>query len=186
MSSLLILVFSPESTFTLNLHCNLNVHYCKGHVETADTKDQSNAIVYWVWYLVCRHCRYEDQSMQCIECCAMSRLSILVFSPESTSTLNLHCNSNVHYCKGHVETVNTKDQSNAIVYWVWYLVCRHCRYEDQSMQCIECCAMSRLSILVFSPESTSTLNLHCNSNVHYCKGHSETVDTKDQSNAIVY
>ena len=80
----------------------------------------------------------------------MSRLSILVFSPESTSTLNLHCNLNVHYCKGHVETVDTKDQSNAIVYWVWYLVCRHCRYEDQSMQCIECCAMSRLSILVFS------------------------------------
>ena len=34
-----------------------------------DTKDQSNAIVYCVWYLVCRHCRYEDQSTQCIECC---------------------------------------------------------------------------------------------------------------------
>ena len=28
----------------------------------------SNTIVYCVWYLVCRHCRYEDQSMQCIEC----------------------------------------------------------------------------------------------------------------------
>ena len=27
-----------------------------------DTKDQSNTIVYCVWYLVCRHCRYEDQS----------------------------------------------------------------------------------------------------------------------------
>ena len=25
----------------------------------------SNGIVYYVWYLVCR---YEDQSMQCIEC----------------------------------------------------------------------------------------------------------------------
>ena len=33
-----------------------------------DTKDQSIAIVYCVWYLVCRHCQYEDQSMQCIEC----------------------------------------------------------------------------------------------------------------------
>ena len=31
-------------------------------------KIKSNAIVYWVWYLVCRHCWYEDQSMQCIEC----------------------------------------------------------------------------------------------------------------------
>ena len=27
--------------------------YIKGHVETVDTKDQSNAIVYLVWYLVC-------------------------------------------------------------------------------------------------------------------------------------
>ena len=42
--------------------------YIKGHVEKVDTKDQSNAIVYWVWYLVCRHCRYKDQSIQCIEC----------------------------------------------------------------------------------------------------------------------
>ena len=45
-----------------------------------DTKDQRNAIVYWVGYLVCWqcrhryhwmvcwHCRHEDQSMQCIEC----------------------------------------------------------------------------------------------------------------------
>ena len=28
--------------------------YIKGHVETVDTKDQSNAIVYCVWYLVCK------------------------------------------------------------------------------------------------------------------------------------
>ena len=42
--------------------------YIKGHVEMVDTKDQSNAIVYWVWYFVCRHCRYKDQSMQGIEC----------------------------------------------------------------------------------------------------------------------
>ena len=42
-----------------------------------DTKDQSNAIVYWVWYLVHQHCRYKDQSMQCIEYC-LSRLSILL------------------------------------------------------------------------------------------------------------
>ena len=38
-----------------------------GHVRMVDTKDQSNAIVYWVWYLVCWHCQYEDQSTQCIE-----------------------------------------------------------------------------------------------------------------------
>ena len=25
-------------------------------------------IVYCVWYLVCQHCWYKDQSMQCIEC----------------------------------------------------------------------------------------------------------------------
>ena len=36
------------------------------YVETVDTG-------------VCRHCRNEDQSMQCNECYAMSRLLILVF-----------------------------------------------------------------------------------------------------------
>ena len=50
-------------------HCHLICCvYIKGHVEMVDTKDQSNAIVYWVWYFVCRHCRYKDQSMQGIEC----------------------------------------------------------------------------------------------------------------------
>ena len=34
--------------------------------------------------------------------------------------------------------VNTKDQSNAIVYWVGYLVCQHWQYKDQSTQCILC------------------------------------------------
>ena len=42
------------------------------------------------------------------------------------------------YIKGHVEMVNTKDQSNAIVYCICYVVCQHCRHEDQSMLCIEC------------------------------------------------
>ena len=42
--------------------------YIKGHFETVDTKEQSNAIVYCVCYVVCQHCRYEHQSMQCIEC----------------------------------------------------------------------------------------------------------------------
>ena len=42
--------------------------YIKGHVKMVDTMDQSNAIVYCVWYLFCWHCRYEDQSRQCIEC----------------------------------------------------------------------------------------------------------------------
>ena len=35
-----------------------------------------------------------------------------------------------------VEAVNTKDQSNAIVCWVWYLVCQHYQYKDQSQQYI--------------------------------------------------
>ena len=34
--------------------------------------------------------------------------------------------------------VNTKDQSNAIVYCVCCVICWHCWHEDQSMQCIEC------------------------------------------------
>ena len=33
--------------------------------------------------------------------------------------------------------VDTKDQSNAIVYCVCNVVCQHCRHEDQSMQSIE-------------------------------------------------
>ena len=50
-------------------HCHLICCvYIKGHVEMVDTKDQSNAIVYWVWYFVCQHCWYKDQSMQGIEC----------------------------------------------------------------------------------------------------------------------
>ena len=50
-------------------HCHLICCvYIKGHVEMVDTKDQSNAIVYWVWYFVCWHCWYKDQSMQGIEC----------------------------------------------------------------------------------------------------------------------
>ena len=42
--------------------------YIKGHVKIVDTKDQSNAIAYCVCYVVCQHCWYEHQSMQCIEC----------------------------------------------------------------------------------------------------------------------
>ena len=38
-------------------HCDHSHLICiKGHVKTVDTKDQSNAIVYCVWYLVCQHC----------------------------------------------------------------------------------------------------------------------------------
>ena len=44
-----------------------------------DTKDQSNAIVYCVWYLVCRHCQYKDQSTQCIECYVFETVDTLVF-----------------------------------------------------------------------------------------------------------
>ena len=32
------------------------------------------------------------------------------------------------YIKGHVEMVNTKDQSNAIVYCACYVVCRQCQH----------------------------------------------------------
>ena len=58
---------SEEATHCDHCHliCCVNI---KGHVEMVDTKDQSNAIVYWVWYFVCWHCRYKDQSMQGIEC----------------------------------------------------------------------------------------------------------------------
>ena len=38
-------------------HCHLICCvYIKGHVEAVDTKDQSNGIVYSVWYVVCQHC----------------------------------------------------------------------------------------------------------------------------------
>ena len=50
-------------------HCHLICCvYIKGHVKMVDTKDQSNAIVYFVCYVVCQHCQHEDQRMQCIEC----------------------------------------------------------------------------------------------------------------------
>ena len=62
------------------------------------------------------------------------------------------------YIKGHVKTVNAKDQSNAIVYCVWYLFCQHCQYKNQSMQCIECyvCRDSQYTVLVFV-----ALTQHC-------------------------
>ena len=37
------------------------------------------------------------------------------------------------YIKGHVEIVNTKDQSNAIVYCVCYVVCRQCRHTQRKL-----------------------------------------------------
>ena len=40
-------------------HCHLICCvYIKGHVEMVDTKDQNNAIVYCVCYVVCQHCWY--------------------------------------------------------------------------------------------------------------------------------
>ena len=36
----------------------------------------SNAIVYCVWYLVCWHCPYKDQSTQCIECYVYQHTSV--------------------------------------------------------------------------------------------------------------
>ena len=71
------LVIQSKFCFKSNFHVIRSLHiriyivvwmYIKGHVKTVDTKDQSNAIVYWVWDLFCQHCQYKDQSTQCIEC----------------------------------------------------------------------------------------------------------------------
>ena len=37
------------------------------------------------------------------------------------------------YIKGHVKTVYTKDQSNAIVYGVCYVVCRQCQHTKRNL-----------------------------------------------------
>ena len=37
--------------------------YIKGHVETVDTKDQSNAIVYCVCYVVCQQCKHTQRRL---------------------------------------------------------------------------------------------------------------------------
>ena len=37
------------------------------------------------------------------------------------------------YIKGHVKMVNTKDQSNATVYCVCYVVCRQCRHIQRKL-----------------------------------------------------
>ena len=47
----------------------------KGHVKTVDTKDQSNAIVYCVCYVVCRHCRY----MKIKACNALNAIFVKTF-----------------------------------------------------------------------------------------------------------
>ena len=49
-----------------------------------------------------------------------------------------------------VSTVSTYIvYSNAIVYCVWYLFCRHCRYEDQTMQCIDAMFVETVDTLLF-------------------------------------
>ena len=48
--------FKSNFTVIRSLHIRIYIvvkMYIKGHVKTVDTKDQSNATVYWVWYLVC-------------------------------------------------------------------------------------------------------------------------------------
>ena len=52
-----------------------------------------------------RQCRHKH-SIKCIGCFDLCIDSV---------DINIAC-SNVHYCIGHVEMVDTKDQSNAIVY----------------------------------------------------------------------
>ena len=39
----------------------------------------SNTIVYCVWYLVCRHCRYEDQSMNALNAMFVETVDTLLF-----------------------------------------------------------------------------------------------------------
>ena len=53
--------------------------YIKGHVEIVDTKDQSNAIVYCVWYLVCRHCRCGDGACNALNAMFVETVDTLVF-----------------------------------------------------------------------------------------------------------
>ena len=121
----------------------MNVHYCKGHVETVDTKDQSNAIVYWVWYLVCWHCQYEDQSMQCIECYAMLRLSfshLIALSirccvratNNSISTVSTNIAFNELHALIFLLTVSTNKIPYTIYYSVAiYYICRYCQYRTR-------------------------------------------------------
>ena len=45
-------------------HCHLICCvYIKGHVKVVDTKDQSNAIVYCVCYVVCRQCQHTQRKL---------------------------------------------------------------------------------------------------------------------------
>ena len=37
--------------------------YIKGHVEVVDTKDESNAIVYCVYYVDCQQCRLTQRKL---------------------------------------------------------------------------------------------------------------------------
>ena len=37
------------------------------------------------------------------------------------------------YIKGHVEMVDTKDQSNVIVYCICYVICRQCRHIQRKL-----------------------------------------------------
>ena len=48
---------------TLSVVCTL-----KGMSRWSIQRIKAMPFVYWVWYFVCRHCRYKDQSMQGIEC----------------------------------------------------------------------------------------------------------------------
>ena len=56
----------------------------------------------------------------------------LDFSEEATNCDHCH----FIYIRWHILMVNKNHQSQC--YCVWYQVCWHCRYKDQSMQCIEC------------------------------------------------
>ena len=73
-----------------------------------DTKDQSKAIVYCVWFLVCQHCRYEDQSMQCIECYVCQTVDTLVFVALTQHLIQttMRCENSTLLCiKWHVTLI---------------------------------------------------------------------------------
>ena len=88
--------------------------YIKGHVETVDTKDQSNAIVYWVWHVVC----IDSVNIDSIEWFA----NYVDMKIKACNALNAVCRHCLHWC-------------------LWLLhntVYRLMRCENCTLLCIKC------------------------------------------------
>ena len=115
-------------------HCHLICCvYIKRHVEMVDTKDQSNAIVYCVCYVVCWHCQYwclwllhnivyrvmrcENSTLLCIQWPQILYMSILstlgvsisnAFNAIYMSKQLIHSLHNIHTCYGmDIDAVDT-------------------------------------------------------------------------------